>query len=290
MIITGTNASETLDGVNDYLAGHASVDLNDTIYGLGGDDLIRAYNAGLYSLDTLYGGTGNDSLYGYDGNDTLYGEDGNDVLDGGTQTDIMRGGKGDDIYYINNYDDQVIEAVNEGYDWVGSPLDIIISAFYNVEGLALIGSAKNGTGNTLDNSILGNSLNNTLNGVGGNDNIRGEGGNDTLIGGLGNDVLNGGSGSDTLSGSSGADYFVFQSVSDSPASSGRDKITDFSGAAGDKIDVSLIDADLTQPGNQAFTQGTYVSGILTGDVIGGADIQIELVGAPALNFALDVIL
>ncbi len=49
----------------------------------------------------------------------------------------------------------------------------------NLENLSLIGTAQNGTGNELDNTITGNELDNIL---------EGGSGNDTLIGGLGNDT------------------------------------------------------------------------------------------------------
>src|SRR5439155_22873217 len=74
-------------------------------------------------------------------------------------------------------------------------------------------------------------------------------GNDTLIGGANGDILYGGLGSDTLTGGGGNDLFYYTDVAQSVGAN-TDRITDFT--AGDKIDLSQIDADTTQAGDQAF--------------------------------------
>ena len=59
----------------------------------------------------------------------------------------------------------------------------------DVENLVLTGTAAvNGTGNTLDNSLVGNAGANLLTGNAGNDRLDGAGGGDILKGGAGNDV------------------------------------------------------------------------------------------------------
>jgi Ca2+-binding RTX toxin-like protein len=63
--------------------------------------------------------------------------------------------------------------------------------------LTLIGTAVNGTGNAVNNTVTGNSGNNSLDGAAGNDTLLGGAGNDTLLGSLGNDNLDGGAGNDT---------------------------------------------------------------------------------------------
>jgi len=57
-----------------------------------------------------------------------------------------------------------------------------------------------------------------------------------------------------MSGSAGADVFVFQALGDSTTTlAGRDVITDFSVAQGDRIDLSALDARTNVAGNQAFS-------------------------------------
>ena len=79
--------------------------------------------------------------------------------------------------------------------------------------------------------------------------LRGGGGNDVLTGGALSDSIYGGLRGDTLTGGGGNDTFLYRSVLDSNSTE-RDGIQDFS--AGDKIDLSYIDADTTLAGDQAF--------------------------------------
>ena len=82
-------------------------------------------------------------------------------------------------------------------------------------------------------------------------------------------------------------------VSESASGALKDIILDFSGAGrdGDKIDLSTIDANLSIAGDQAFAsdQLSFATGVLTGDVIGGPDLQIELTGVSSLNLLTDVV-
>ncbi len=87
-----------------------------------------------------------------------------------------------------------------------------------------------------------------LTGTDSSDKISGAAGNDTLTGATGNDTLNGGAGKDLLVGGKGADIFVF--IIDNNNS--RDTISDFSHQDGDKIDLSIIDANEKLAGDQAF--------------------------------------
>ncbi|MEQ9552977.1 MAG: calcium-binding protein [Coleofasciculus sp. G3-WIS-01] len=144
--------------------------------------------------DILDGTTANDLLFGLAGNDILSGLDGNDVLDGGLGADQMSGGFGNDIYIVDDPDDEVIENPGEGADEVRSSIDYILGN--DVDKLILTGTAINGTGNDLRNTIIGNGENNLLEGLAGNDVIYGLGGDDTLDGGLGSDGLVGGLGDD----------------------------------------------------------------------------------------------
>jgi Ca2+-binding RTX toxin-like protein len=106
-------------------------------------------------------------------------------------------------------------------------------------------------------------------------------------------VLTGGLGRDVLKGGNGSDRFDFNLVVESPRGLLRDNVIGFSGAGGqgDKIDLSTVDANLTDAGNQAFASGqlSYRDGVLTADVKGGADLQIQLIGSTLFNLAVDVI-
>ena len=73
---------------------------------------------------------------------------------------------------------------------------------------------------------------------------------DTITGGAGNDTLIGGLGADLLTGGLGNDMFRYRSTAES-ALGAADHILDF--RSGDRIDLSLIDADTGTANDQAFT-------------------------------------
>ena len=101
-----------------------------------------------------------------------------------------------------------------------------------------------------------------LGGRAGGDTLIGGSGNDTLLGGAGNDTLVGGAGKDTLTGGGGLDHFVFTAIGDSKLAA-PDLITDW--GAGDRIDLSAIDADTKTSGDQAFHLGATPGH--TGDIV-----------------------
>lgn len=118
------------------------------------------------------------------------------------------------------------------------------------------------TGAGGDDIVRGASGNDVLRGGAGDDRLFGNNGNDILYGGEGRDRLDGGAGNDRLvggigrevmSGGTGADTFAF-----TPADVANDqqlidaRITDFSKAEGDRIDLSAIDA-IGGGANDAFT-------------------------------------
>jgi Ca2+-binding RTX toxin-like protein len=94
----------------------------------------------------------------------------------------------------------------------------------------------------------------TLYGGDGADHLEGMDGNDILRGENGADTLKGGAGVDTLTGGAGDDSFVWAADSDTGVTvATMDLIKDFNFAAGDRINLSAIDADVYTAGNQAFT-------------------------------------
>ena len=86
--------------------------------------------------------------------------------------------------------------------------------------------------------------------------IKGTDGHDNLQGTAGNDLMLGGLGADTLTGGAGRDVFRYTAVAETDASRGFDYINGFDApgkAAGDRIDLARIDADLASAGDQAVT-------------------------------------
>ncbi|NGN45005.1 hypothetical protein G6N74_28520 [Mesorhizobium sp. CGMCC 1.15528] len=144
----------------------------------GGNELsnILSGNAGDNSLS---GGGGNDEINGGSGADTLSGGDGNDTLNGEAGIDQAFGGAGNDIFIVSSSSDETFESVDNGTDTVRSYITWTLAD--NIERLELIGTALNGTGNTLNNTLVGNSEDNLLNGGLGDDAMSGGTGNDIYI-------------------------------------------------------------------------------------------------------------
>ncbi len=214
-IYTTVSSTNTLTGGagNDVYTIYNSTDTVTEVAGEGTDSVWAFANYNLTTnaanVENLYlvgsiNVTGNSSdnfIYSVDsgdniidagaGNDYVNAGGGNDSLDGGLGADILIGGLGNDAYFVDNVGDVVSENAGEGTDTVNSSISYTL--LLNCENLVLTGTAANGTGNTLANTITGNSAANTLNGGSGND---------TLIGGLGNDIFqfsNSTDGIDTIS-------------------------------------------------------------------------------------------
>ena len=272
---------------NDEILGNVGWNV---LEGRGGAD--RLYGGS--GSDTLDGGTGNDELDGGTGNDDLDGGEGNDRLDGGSGDDVMMGRAGNDRYEIDSLSDFVAEFAGQGVDTVETTVNHTLGA--NFENLVLIGSfATGGVGNGLANRIDGSNFGNTLRGMGGDDRLYGAGGEDYLRGGDGADRLSGGSGADVLMGGRGADVFDFdRAIHSDPdgndilrAADGGVAFEGAGAAAGDRIDLTGIDANETLAGDQAFVFGRMGLGGLwlleqDGDTVirgrvGGTGFQFELV-------------
>ncbi|MEK0429655.1 MAG: hypothetical protein RL001_2182 [Pseudomonadota bacterium] len=105
--------------------------------------------------------------------------------------------------------------------------------------------------------LVGQSSDDTLAGGGGDDLQLGGGGADSIDGGAGGDNIHGGTGADLLKGGTGNDVFVYEAITDSTQWD-TDVVLDFE-IDQDMIDLSLIDADITKPGDQMFVWVGVVS-------------------------------
>ncbi len=264
----GEGADTIRSGVNYSLA--------DTDGALGnGGNVENLELTGTAKID----GTGNalnNVLTGNSAVNTLNGGRGNDRLDGGGAADVLIGGDGNDTYIVDQTTETVKELVNEGRDTVQSSVSFTLGA--NVEYLVLTGSAAvDATGNGGANALTGNAAAN---------------------------VITGGGGRDVLTGGVGGDTFDFNSAKESTGGKTHDLIKDFKHLT-DQIDVSSIDADVTQGGKQGFTfldvldsafsgtpgelrfvtsgSNTMIEGNTDNDQ--AAEFQIELTGRIALSIA-----
>jgi Ca2+-binding RTX toxin-like protein len=153
------------------------------------------------------------------------------------------------------------------------------------------------SGNRGADKFTGNLGDDVITGAAGRDTLAGAGGNDTLIGGSGDDVIAGGAGIDLLTGGLGADQFVFSGAA---VLASGDKMTDFSQAEGDRVDLRGVDAKVSHLGLDHFTliatdftgekgelrisltaKGAWVLGDTDGN--GAADFQIALLGVTSLD-------
>jgi Ca2+-binding RTX toxin-like protein len=276
--IVGHNNVEVIFGLdgNDNLSGKGG---NDTLSGGNGNDILD----GGTGDDSLDGGTGNDTLQGRMGDDSMFGGAGNDVyyVDSLSDSVTESSGQGTDTVRVSVYGyglpDNVENGIisgSVGLQLVGNNLANQLTG--NAGSDSILGGGGNDTikGGTGDDSLnggdgddvllggdgidilTGEAGNDVLHGGNGDDQLGGWGGSDTLYGDDGNDLLYGLADADTLSGGSGNDTFQYDAVSDSAPGS-TDVILDFYSVDGegadDQLDLSLIDADTTVDGNQAFS-------------------------------------
>ena len=270
---------------------------NEVLFGGIGNDTIDATN-GSKGNNTLVGGAGDDRLYGRAGDDVLRGGKGADQLIGGDGIDTASyygattavtvnlgagtsssgDAQGDTFSGIENASggkagDTLIGSAginvlngSEGNDVLrgGAGADELIggtgsdTASYYGATTAVTVNLQTGTGS--DGDTLSGVEN--VNGGKGGDSLTGNAGANALAGYEGNDTLRGGAGLDFLAGGTGADRFVYTALGDSAVGANADRITDFSHAQGDRIDLSAIDANTALAGNQAFS--FIGSGLYTG--------------------------
>lgn len=169
------------------------------VHGNDGDDRL----SGGIGTVTIFGDAGADTIGGVAGSSYLRGDAGNDSISGGTGFDDINGNMGNDTAHGNDGDDWVVG---------GKDQDLL-------------------TGDNGFDIVYGNLGDDTISGDAGADWVRGGQGDDSVSGGDGDDWLWGDRGNDTISGGAGAD--IFHSFS----GAGIDRITDFSLAQGDRVQL-----------------------------------------------------
>lgn len=235
------------------------------------------------SLESLYGGSGNDILIGNSLINNLVGGDGNDTVSDLGGSDYFDGGTGDDIYTFNTDSPLASDSITDSagtdrLDFTGSSSDVSMN-------LSLTTAQAVNPNLTLTLSSASSMEN--VSGGSGNDTLTGNSLNNQLIGNDGNDILTGAAGGDTLDGGAGNDSFLFNtntalgsdSVTDS---SGIDRIS-FSGSASDvSVDLSLTTAQ-TVNANATLTLDSATSvenatGGFGNDILTGNTLPNNLVG------------
>lgn len=191
--------------------------------------------------DTVLGGQDNDRLLGEDGDDNLFGDQGADSLEGGGGVDLLHGGIGDDFLQGNSGDDWA--SAGDGAD-----------------------TAHGGQG---DDFVHGNAGDDIVSGDLGADTVHGGQGADRLLGGEGADWLSGDMGDDVLTGGAEADVFNFV------GGQGRDVVTDFDVAGGDRLRIAIADApDFAALMQNAATVGADTVITLDDQTIVLVDVQL----------------
>ncbi len=307
--IEGTAAADTIKG------GNAS----DVLSGNEGNDVIR----GEQGADNLDGGIGND-VFQFVGVSDISGLA--ETIDGGNDVDMLDfqtfGAFGRvDLSAATLLNVEILNIVNNQATLTAAQLgafetitgsgqyeriQIAAAGIVDLTGTTIINIDEfRGTSGADTFLFAGASGNMTINAQGGADLVSGgdgseimlgAAGNDTLIGGAGGDLLVGQNGTDSLTGGAGVDTFAFDDLSEVGTGAARDVITDFTHGQ-DILRLTLIDADLNNPGDQQFTfiggtafgavagQLRYSGGVISGDVDGdgAGDFQIALSGSPVLT-------
>jgi Ca2+-binding RTX toxin-like protein len=257
----------------------ATVNLTDTNTQVVGS---AAHVAGFENIDAsgataavvLTGSADANTLIGGAYADTLYGGAGNDVLDGGAGSDKVRGEAGDDRI-VYDAADSIIDG-GAGRDTLVLKIGATVDLSTFTSNQVTSGSAYVAGFEDLDASAASGAVT-----------VTGSQFANTLIGSAYADKLAGGAGSDVLTGGGGGDLFVFGAY----AAGDIDKITDFSTAQGDHIDLSAIDA-VTGGTDDPFsfigqTAFHHVAGELRyGATTGGVMVQGDVNGDGVADFSI----
>jgi len=278
LVASGEQDQLSGDDGDDYLDGAPSRSVS--LYGGVGQDVLIA--PALADSDSMLdGGKGADTMVGGAANDEYYVDDAGDVVREATDASAFDGIFSKVTYVLPVHVEDLFLKGDAAIDGTGNDQANWIvgnDAANRLHGLVgddyLAGKAgddmlEGGGGRDEMSGDFGDDLlfggdgrdrqmgddgDDRLSGGFGNDKLSGGGNADTLFGGGGNDTLAGGTGRDVLTGGRNGDRFRFEALHDTGKFHARaDRITDFSQAQGDRIDLKAIDADATQKGNQAFT-------------------------------------
>ena len=249
-LLTGTSGADLIFGLagTDYIIAGAAADIiradagNDFVHGEAGRDIIF----GGEDDDDLFGGDDADMIYGEAGNDRLFGGAGSDLLDAGLGNDTVFGGAGDDLILAQINDGNDTYDGGEGMDTLDYGAltgDLVVNLGTSVGGRGSVTSSQSGT--------------DTLYGV------------ESITTGSGNDVIEASNAVNVIDGGDGNDRFVFGSAT---AAYG-DTIVGFE--AGDKIDLSGIDASTGAAGNQSFTLVTGQTATAPGQIVVTHEVRAD---------------
>jgi VCBS repeat-containing protein len=250
-----------IDGTDsgyDCFQGDAGYDL---IQGGAGDDTLRVNNfSGIYSVEKIDGGAGNNILAGttYNdtidlsatelvniaaidggaGNDTITGSAGNDTIIGGTGSDLLAGGTGDDTFLIDGTDSGYDRFQGDaGYDIIQGGAGDDTIRVNNFSGIYSVEKIDGGAGN---NILAGTAYNDTI------DLSATELVNIAAIdGGAGNDTITGSASNDTADYMSAwANYSVIGNASNATvtAPEGTDTLINIENLRFNGVVVSIVDA------------------------------------------------
>ena len=168
---------------------------------------------------TALAGTASVKLVGNDGANLLTGNDADNIIDGVFGVDTMAGGNGNDTYYVNVAEDVIIETATGGdHDVEYAGFDAVLAA--GVEVLILLGDGNNVSGTIIGpvgGEIDGTTGANLLTGGSGDDRLDGGAGIDTMQGSAGSDVYVIDSAADIVieaANAAGTDMVIVQSRTD----------------------------------------------------------------------------
>ncbi|KRR02770.1 hypothetical protein CQ12_06750 [Bradyrhizobium jicamae] len=245
----GTPSADVLTGTvgPDNIVAFAG---DDVVTGEDGADAISAgegadFVSGGDGRDVIFAGAGDDQVFGGGHADIIYGDAGADRIFGDAGNDLINAGAGDDSVFGGAGDDLIVAEVGDGNDvYFGDDSD----GGAGVDTLDMSAASANVTVNLgtgpLSNGAASSSQtgNDTIWGI---ENVNTGSGNDTITASSAVNVMNGGAGNDT---------YKFTSAS---AADG-DTILTFE--AGDRVDLTAIDANVGSTGDQSFS---LVSGAFT---------------------------